>query len=246
VIESTMKDGVAVLSIRHGKANALDTELCQSLCGALDAAAAEGAAAVVLTGVGTVFSAGVDLKRVAAEREGYVAAFLPELRRAFTHLATFELPVVAAVNGHAIAGGFILSAAADWAVMAAGPGRAGVTELLVGVPFPAVALELLRLRAGDMQARSLVLSGATFCAAEALARGLVDEAVPAAELAARAQTAAQRLVTLGPAFGLTKRQLRQRFLARVADLAALDAEVDAIWKAPATIERIQSFMSSLK
>jgi hypothetical protein len=54
---------------------------------------------------GTVFSAGVDLKRVTAEREGYVAAFLPELRRAFTRLAVFELPVVAAVNGHAIAGG---------------------------------------------------------------------------------------------------------------------------------------------
>jgi enoyl-CoA hydratase/carnithine racemase len=55
----------------------------------------------------------VDLKRVTAEGEGYVAAFLPELRRAFTRLAAFELPVVAAVNGRAIAGGFILSAAAD-------------------------------------------------------------------------------------------------------------------------------------
>ena len=66
-----------------------------------------------------------------AGREGYVAAFLPELWRAFTRLATFELPVVAAVNGHAIAGGFILVAAADWAVMAEGPGWAGVTQLPV-------------------------------------------------------------------------------------------------------------------
>jgi enoyl-CoA hydratase len=246
VIESTTKDGVAVLAMRHGKVNALDTELCRALCGALDDAAAEGAAAVVLTGAGTVFSAGVDLKRVTAEREGYVAAFLPELRRAFTRLAAFELPGVAAVNGHAIAGGFILSAAADWAVMAEGPGRAGVTELLVGVPFPAVALELLRLRAGDAQAGPLVLSGATFGAGEALARGLVDDAAPAAELADRSLAAARRLAALGPAFGLTKRQLRQRFLARVHDLADLDAEVDAIWKAPATLERIRYFMTSLK
>jgi len=169
VIESITKDGVAVLAMRHGKANALDTELCRALCGALDEAAAEGAAAVVLTGAGPVFSAGVDLKRVTAGREGYVAAFLPELRRAFTRLATFELPVVAAVNGHAIAGGFILVAAADWAVMAEGPGRAGVTELLAGVPFPAVALELLRLRAGDAQARPLALSGATFAGPAGLA-----------------------------------------------------------------------------
>ena len=49
MIESTAKDGVAVLAMRHGKANALDTELCQALCGALDDAAADGAAAVVLT-----------------------------------------------------------------------------------------------------------------------------------------------------------------------------------------------------
>lgn len=57
---------------------------------------------------------------------------------------------------------------------------------------------------------------------------------------------AQRLAALGPAFGLTKRQLRQRLLARVHDLAVLDAEVDAIWKAPATLERIRCFMTSLR
>jgi len=129
--------------------------------------------------------------------------------------------------------------------MAEGPGRAGVTELLVGVPFPAVALELLRLRAGDAQARPLALTGATFGAGEALARGLVDEAVPAGELVGRSLAVAQRLAALGPAFSLTKRQLRQRFLARVHDLAVFDAEVDAIWKAPASMDRIQSFMTSL-
>jgi len=51
---------------------------------------------------------------------------------------------------------------------------------------------------------------------------------------------------VGPAFSLTKRQLRQRFLARVHDLAVFDAEVDAIWQAPPTLERIGSFMTSLK
>ena len=69
-----------MLAIRHGKANALDTELCQALCGALDDAGAGGGAAVVLTGAGSVFSVGVDLKQVTAGREEYVAAFLPELR----------------------------------------------------------------------------------------------------------------------------------------------------------------------
>ena len=62
----------------------------------------------------------------------------------------------------------------------------------------------------------------------------------------RADRARIILATAGPAFGLTKRQLQQRFLARVQDLAVFDAEVDAIWKAPATPERIRAFMTSLK
>ena len=164
MIDTTYQDGVAVLAMRHGKVNALDIALCQALCAALDHAAVGGAQAVVLTGTGTVFSAGVDLHRVIAGRDEYLASFLPELRKVFTRLATFELPLVAAVNGHAIAGGYILAAAADWVLMAEGPGRAGVTEMLVGVPFPAIALELLRMRVGDAPARPLIVDGATFAA----------------------------------------------------------------------------------
>lgn len=128
-------------------------------------------------------------------------------------------------------------------VMRHGKANALDTELC---PFPAMALELLRLRAGDAQARPLALSGATFGAGQALARGLVDEAVPAVELAARSMAAARRLAAMGPAFALTERQLRQRLRERVQDLAGLDAEVDAIWQAPPTLKRVQSFMASLK
>ena len=246
MIDTTYQDGVAVLAMRHGKVNALDTALCQALCGALDDAAVGGAQAVVLTGTGTVFSAGVDLHRVIAGRDEYLASFLPELRKVFTRLATFELPLIAAVNGHAIAGGYILAAAADWVLMADGPGRAGVTELLVGVPFPAIALELLRMRVGDAPARPLIVDGATFAAGPALARHLIDEAVAAGDLASRSLAAARRLAAQGPAFRLTKRQLRLLPLARAQDLAGLDADVDAAWQAPPTLDRIRSYMASLK
>ncbi len=246
MIDTTYQDGVAVLAMRHGKVNALDTALCQALCGALDQAAAGGAQAVVLTGTGTVFSAGVDLHRVIAGRDEYLASFLPELRKVFTRLATFELPMVAAVNGHAIAGGYILAAAADWVLMAEGPGRAGVTEMLAGVPFPAIALELLRMRVGDAPARPLIVDGATFQARPALARHLIDEAVAAGDLASRSLAAARRLAALGPAFRLTKRQLRLLPLARAQHLTVLDADVDAAWQAPPTLDRIRSYMASLK
>jgi enoyl-CoA hydratase len=246
MIETTYQDGVAVVAMRHGKVNALDIALCQALCGALENAAADGAQAVVLTGTGTVFSAGVDLHRVTAGREEYLASFLPELRRVFTCLATFELPMVAAVNGHAIAGGYILAAAADWILMAEGPGRAGVTEMAVGLPFPAIALELLRMRVGDAPACPLIVGAATFRAGPALARHLIDEAVAAEDLARRSLAAARRLAALGPAFRLTKRQLRLLPLARAQDLAVFDADVDTIWQAPPTLDRIRSYMASLK
>lgn len=246
MIETTYQDGVAVVTMRHGKVNALDTALCQALCGALDQAAADGAQAVVLTGTGTVFSAGVDLHQVITGREEYLACFLPELRRVFTRLAAFELPLIAAVNGHAIAGGYILAAAADRILMAEGQGRAGVTEMAVGLPFPAIALELLRMRVGDAPARPLIDGAATFQAGPALACHLIDEAVAAEDLASRSLAAAWRLAALGPAFRLTKRQLRLLPLARAQDLAVLDADVDAIWQAPRTPDRIRSYMASLK
>jgi enoyl-CoA hydratase len=246
MIDVSHDAGVTVLTLNHGKVNALDVELCRALGQALDTAGAAGAEAVVLTGTGTIFSAGVDLHRVIAAGETYLAEFLPELRRVLMRLAQFELPLVAAVNGHAIAGGFVLLSAADWVVMSDGPGRVGVTELVVGVPFPAVALELLRMRAGESHARRLVLDGSTLEAGPALARNLVDEVVPPEQVLERSVAVARRLASLGPAFGVTKRQLRFELKASTRRLAALDAEVDAVWRAPQTLERMRSYMRSLE
>jgi enoyl-CoA hydratase len=246
MIEVDLRDGVAVLTMRHGKANALDVELCRALGEALDAVADDGAEAVVLTGAGTIFSAGVDLRRVLAGGDGYLADLLPELRRAFQRLARFELPLVAAVNGHAIAGGCVLVSAADWAVMSDGDGRVGVTELLVGVPFPGVALELVRMRAGDVEARRLVLEASTFEPRASLARRLVDEVVPPEQLLDRSLAAARRMASVGPAFSVTKRQLRMELDARVERLAALDGEVDAVWRGPEAMRRIRSYMDALR
>ena len=84
-------------------------------------------------------------------------------------------PLVAAVNGHAIAGGCVIAAGCDYRFMSAG--TIGVTELLVGVPFPATALEAIRYVVGPRTA-ALVLTGKTLRPEEAQAVGLVDEVVP--------------------------------------------------------------------
>src|SRR5215468_11136285 len=133
MIERSERDGILTLRLAHGKASALDVELLDALLRELEGAA-EDVRALILTGTGSIFSAGVDLFRLVREGADYVRLFLPLLCRFLRTLFTFPRPVVAAANGHAIAGGCILVLAADVRLMAEGAGRVGVPELLVGVP----------------------------------------------------------------------------------------------------------------
>ena len=223
---------VAVLRLDHGPVSAMDAELCRALAIELRTVAEGPASAVVLTGSGRSFSAGVDLKQLLAGGAEYVDMFLPALADMF--LAVFELakPVVAAVNGHAIAGGCVLAAAADTVVMAEGKGRIGVPELKVGVPFPNIAMEIVRHKVGDIAARRLVFGAATHTPSEAIELGLVDEVVAPEGLLPRALDLASDLAGDIPAdaFAVTKRYLRAEALERVhrgteSDLAAAD-----LWK----------------
>ena len=143
MIERETRGEVAVLRLAHGKVNAIDVELLEELEEELTAAERSPARALVLTGRGTSFSAGVDLFRVVEEGRFYLELFLPVLSRALGRLFTFPRPVVAAANGHAIAGGAILAFACDHRIVADGPARIGVPELQVGVPFPCLPLEIV-------------------------------------------------------------------------------------------------------
>jgi enoyl-CoA hydratase len=106
--------------------------------------------------------------RVTRDGADYVQRFLRTL-------VAFPRPVVVAVNGHAIAGGCLVVLACDVRLMADGTGRIGVPELLVGVPFPTVALEVVRFAVPPDKVQSLVYTGRTMSAREALGAGLIDE-----------------------------------------------------------------------
>src|SRR5438094_8768991 len=120
MIERTESNGIVTLKLAHGKAAALDVELLEALQRELSAAA--DARAIVLTGSGSIFCAGVDLFRLTDGGADYVRRFFPLLRDAVRQLFAMPMPVVAAANGHAIAGGAILVYAADVRLMAAGNG----------------------------------------------------------------------------------------------------------------------------
>ena len=235
---------VAILRIEHGKANAVDTELFADLGTALDDVEASDARAVVLTGTGSIFSAGVNLFRLLEEGAPYVAEFLPVLSASVRRLFTFPRPIVAAVNGHAIAGGCILAAACDRRVMNQDKGRIGVTELLVGVPFPADVLEILRFLLPDRHVQSLAYSGRTVDATEALEIGLIEEIAGADAVLDQSCEAAQRLGTIpADAFALSKHQLRQASVERMETLAAAtNDQVLEIWSRPETHATIRAYM----
>src|SRR4029079_1989985 len=177
MIESKMFDGIAVVTMDHGKANALDIELCDALATCFDDFRRSDAKAIVLTGKGKIFSAGVDLKRLSVGGAEYVRLFLPALHRLYEAVFFHPKPVVAAINGHAIAGGCVLACCADRRLMAQEAGRIGITELLVGLPFPALAFEVMRFTAAPQHFPALLYSGATFLPEQAIARGLIDEIV---------------------------------------------------------------------
>ncbi len=245
MIEIANEAGIAVLTLQHGKANALDTEFCEALAARFDGLARSDAKAVVLTARGKIYSAGVDLKRVSEGGGAYTRQFLPALHRLYEAVFFHPKPVVAAINGHAVAGGAVLAACADRRIMARGMGRIGVTELLVGVPFPALAFEVVRFAVPKRHLPEFTLSGATFDTDVALDRGWIDEIAEPADLLEDALSVARELAELSPAtFAQTKKQIRAEVAERMEKSgAATDAAVTEIWCAPDTLARIRDYVA---
>jgi len=244
VIEVELDQPVATLRLAHGKVNALDLELLEAISAGLDEISSSGARAVVLSGAGRSFSAGVDLQRLTRDGTPYLERFLPALDVALEKLYTFPLPVVAAVNGHAIAGGCILVQACDRRLMASGEARIGVPELRVGVPFPPLPFEIMRSALAPNVAHWLMTSGQTLSPDIALQYGLVDEVVDPAHLMSHARHAAFHLAETPPAtFRLTRKMLRGESMKRVSALTAAHGdEIRKIWADPETITFIRGYM----
>ena len=237
------RDGIRVLRLDHGKVSALDLELCEAIVAELGAAREHSVRGVVITGTGSSFSAGVDLFRVVKDGPAYVARFLPVLDAMLRSALTFPKPLVAAVNGHAIAGGCILAAACDRRVMAIGTGRIGVPELLVGVPFPPLPLEILAARVPPSTLKVLVYTGQNVLVDDALATGLVDERTTSGRLIDRACEVAQQYAAApAAAFALTKETFYSPILHRVAQAADVNARVVEAWKQPATHDAIRAYL----
>jgi enoyl-CoA hydratase len=236
---------IAVLRLAHGKVSALDAEFCDALTAEIESIAASASRALVITGTGSAFSAGVDLFKVLDGGAAYLDRFLPSMKRFFQALLTFHKPAIAAVNGHAIAGGCIMAAACDHRVMSIGGGRIGVPELSVGVPFPVLPFVIVGARVAPSAFRQLVFSARTVAAEEAVTLGLVDEAIAPDALLARACEHAEKLTGIPPiTFALTKRTFNTPLLERVNAGSSLNAEAQQAWASPDVQARIRAYVEA--
>ncbi|HEV7764354.1 MAG TPA: enoyl-CoA hydratase/isomerase family protein [Thermoanaerobaculia bacterium] len=246
MIERTDHEGITTLRLAHGKASALDIELIEAIARtANEIALDETTRAVILTGTGSIFSAGVDLFRLTDGGREYADRFVPALSRMLLELFALPKPVIVAANGHAIAGGCIMTLAADYRIMASGNGRIGMPEMLVGVPFPPSVLEAVRFAVPPQHLQMLIYTGRTVLSDEALRLGMIDEVVEASALASRAEEMAKHFAALpAQSFALAKRQLRSPAIRRAKHYAnELDDEVRERWGNPVTIENVRAYLA---
>ena len=216
-IEITERDGVAIVRLRRPPANALDITLLDAIeasLGALERRA--DLRAMVLTGFGPVFSAGLDLKLVPTYDRAQQNLLLDVLNRALFRLYAMPVPTVAAINGHAIAGGLVLALACDKRVAVGSDALLGLTEVQVGVPFPVAAMAIVKAELAPAVARELVLGGRNRTSTEAAILGIVDELQPASTLLARSEALARELAgSPRQSYGVIKRQLRRDALTEI-------------------------------
>jgi enoyl-CoA hydratase len=216
------RDGITVLSADRPPANAMDVGLLEELVGGIGQLAKEPPPALVLAGRPGFFSAGLDLKAV----PGYGPAEQRRLVDGINQMAIgvygLPCPVVCAITGHAIAGGFVLAVCGDHRV-ASTEGKYGLTEVKVGVPYPQGAIGVVRAELSAAAARVLVLGNRLVDAAECVRLGAFDEAIAPGAVVDRALAVAQELAAL-PAeiYARTKAELRAGTLADLRAAARAD------------------------
>jgi len=233
---------VAIMRLQHGKVNALDLELLLAITEAMRAV--DQARAVVITGSGSVFSAGVDLQRIVAGGPSYVREFLPALSESFMAIFDHPGPVVAAVNGHAIAGGCVIAAACDVRLMS--QGKIGLAELSVGVPFPPAAMEIMRHAVGPAIGH-LVLTAALLDPAQAESIGLIQHVCTAEVLLESAVDRARQMArTPAGVFSVSKRQLQQPARDRIAARSGEEEAVAEMWSSDRTRDAIAQYLGALR
>lgn len=241
-VRQRIEGGIAEVRLERGKVNALNAQLVDELAHCFgDLASDPQVRGILLTGTGKFFSFGFDIPEfMDAPREAF-AGYLEKFAALYRDLFAHPKPVVAAINGHAVAGGCMLATACDARIMAEGSGKIGLNEIGFGSSLFAGSLAMLRFWVGERRAQEVVYSGTLYTAEQALALGLVDAMVPGPSLLDEARRRLHELTAKSPtAFRSIKRLLRQPILEEMERReAASIQEFVEIWYSAETRRQLE-------
>ncbi|MET0289735.1 MAG: enoyl-CoA hydratase/isomerase family protein [Pseudoxanthomonas sp.] len=245
---------VRELRLARAPVNALDATLCQALVVALDQAASEGARGVVLSGAPGVFSGGMDvpwLLSLGSDQTAVLAGW-ESFFNVVRALASAPLPVVAALTGHAPAGGCVVALCCDYRVMAASrdaakPFTIGLNETQVGLVAPEGIQRLLRRAVGEHRAAWLLMQGELVSAEQAHAIGLVDELLDIEAVVPRSVAWLQTLLARPSAAMLQTRRIARAALVEALhpDQIQLERFVEA-WTREETQQALQAMVARVR
>jgi methylglutaconyl-CoA hydratase len=236
------EDSVAIIALTvPEKRNAISTQMITDLLAALEQAQESPARVLIITGAGKSFCAGMDLAELNSMGKQTLARNLEDSRRLaklFYRLYSFPKPVIAAVNGAAIAGGCGIATLADF-TLAVPEAKFGYPEVNVGF-IPAIVSVFLRRQIGDKRTRELLLSGKIVDAAEMFRLGLVTEIVPSEQLMTRARAIAGTLLAASPTALARAKKLLIDY-----DKASIRADLEIAIEANADIRSTADFREGI-
>ena len=217
-VHVSIADKFAEVRLEHGKVNALNEGIVDELSARLSRLARDpGVRSILLTGTGAFFSFGFDIPGFLDHSREAFLAYLRKFAALYRDLFACPKPVVAALNGHAVAGGCMLALACDARLMSTGKGKIALNEIAFGSSLFAGSVAMLRSCVGERNAERIALSGKMYTPDEALALGLVDRLVPQTELLPAAREVAREHGAKDPdAYRSVKMLLRAPVLEEMA------------------------------
>jgi enoyl-CoA hydratase len=220
-VTTSMVGSTMIVCVERPPVNALDLDAIDELQQAFQAVEREmPKGGVVLTGSGQTFSAGVDTRAFTAYDRQQRRAMVLAITRMTARLLAISTPVVAAVNGHALGGGFVLMLGCDYRLASdVATSKLGMAESQAGIPFPAGPLEIMRAELSPELLRRLTLTSAVLGVHELRQAGVLDELHAPDDLVSTATDRAVRLAQQ-PAFIRVKKQIRGALANRLSALAA--------------------------
>jgi len=222
LVSYELEDGVAIITIINGKANALNHEVFEGLNRALDQAEQD-KAIVILTGQPGMFSGGYDLKEM--QQGPKEAMALVRVGSMFARrLSAFPMPVIAACSGHAIAKGAFLMLSVDYRIGVEGSFKLGLNEVAIGMTMHHAGIEIARHRLAPAYFYRSVVNAEIFNPETAVTAGFLDEIVAVGQLQDRARAVADQFKQLNlRAHQQTKVKAKAEYLARLDDCIEKDA-----------------------